>query len=319
MRNVLIRSLHVVGGNVMRQTLTSIHNILKIIVRFWGVRGSYVTSDTRIGNHTSCISIEYGDQVLIIDAGTGAIDAAQHVIAEYISKGRQVHITFLFSHRHKDHRDGLTSFYPFFFPNVDITLIGFEHESKRDGKIILEGLEANLRAEVFGGSSFPVEWDNLLSKKTFRTENPGEYFTIPCAVGGDIRVLALEMFHPQRAYGFRIEIAGRVIAITPDHEDAPGTEFNKNILRLADRANLQATEAQYTMKRYLGPPNKLGWGHMHVEASVIEVRTAKPDICYTIHHEPLAEFDEVREIAEGIQDGSGVKTIFATQGDAVEL
>lgn len=303
----------------MRETLTGIQNILKIIVRFWGVRGSYVTSDTRIGNHTSCISIEYGDQVLIIDAGSGAIDAAKHIIAEYISKGREVHITFLFSHRHKDHRDGLTSFYPFFFPNIDITLIGFDHESERDGKVFMESLEENLKTEVFGGSSFPVKWHALLSKRTFRSVTPGEVFTIPCAIGGDIKALALEMFHPQRSYGFRFEIAGRVIAITPDHEDAPGTEFNKNVLRLADRANLHATEAQYTMKRYLGPPHKLGWGHMHVEASVIEVMMAKPDLCYTIHHEPLAELDEVREIAEKIQDGSRIKTVFATQGDAVEI
>lgn len=305
-----------------RMTLTGIESLLKIRVRFWGVRGSFVTSDVRIGNHTSCVSIEYGDQLMIIDSGSGIIDCAQYIIKEYISQKKDVHITIFYSHRHKDHRDGLTSFYPIFFPNVHIHFVGFEHESERCGEKFLEGLEANLKTEVFGGSSFPVSWDSLASKRTFQQVKPGEVFTIPCAIGGDIKVLALEMNHPQRAFGFRFEIGGRIIADTMDHEADPGTELHNNIIRLADQADLQISEVQYTKARYFGlmyPGQKscIGYGHIYADAAGEQAKEARVKLYATIHHEPMADFDEIQSISECIQDVSGIKTFFATQGQEV--
>lgn len=305
-----------------RMTMTGAEAVLKIRVRYWGVRGSFVTSDVRIGNHTSCVSIEYGDQLIIIDTGSGIIDLAQYIIREYIAQNKEIHITICYSHLHKDHRDGLTSFYPIFFPNVHIHFIGFKHEAQRNNKTILETVEENLQNEVFGGSSFPVPWKDLLSKRTFQIVEPGEVFTIPCAIGGDIRVLMLEMNHPQRAFGFRFEIGGRIIADTMDHESDPGSDFDTNIVKLAADADLHICEIQYTDDRYFGRMFKgqrpcIGYGHIHATAAAEHLKQAHPKLCSSIHHEPMADFDEVGAISERVQDLSGVKTIFAAQGQEI--
>ena len=45
-----------------------------MIVKFWGVRGSYPTSRADVlkyGGNTSCVSVQIDDKLLVIDAGSG--------------------------------------------------------------------------------------------------------------------------------------------------------------------------------------------------------------------------------------------------------
>ena len=79
-------------------------------VRFWGVRGSIPTpgASTRlIGGNTSCVEIRAGDEVIILDAGSGVRGLGEKLAQEGIRRA-----TFLFSHVHWDHILG----FPFFRP-----------------------------------------------------------------------------------------------------------------------------------------------------------------------------------------------------------
>ncbi|MEK7451918.1 MAG: MBL fold metallo-hydrolase [Patescibacteria group bacterium] len=291
---------------------------LEPIVTHWGVRGSFVTSDNRIGGHTTCISIEYGNQILIIDGGSGLIDAGNYIMKEYVAAKKDFEITFLHSHMHKDHRDGLPSFTPFYLPNLNFTFIGGRHD---DNNGRLWTVEENLREEVFNGPSFPVPWKVIAPRCTFRVFEPGDRFTIPCAIGGDIKVLVLPMYHPNIAYGFRIEIGGRVIAVTLDHEqqmDEKGnpTELDRNILLLWDEADLAVTEVQYTVEKYL---KCVGWGHISIGSAARHARLARPKEISFTHHDPNAGFDEVSFNRAQLQERSGITTNFAFQGNTITV
>ena len=79
-------------------------------VKFWGVRGSIPTpgaSTRRIGGNTSCLEVRCGDDLVILDAGTGVRELGEELIATNREKA-----TFLFSHVHWDHIMG----FPFFRP-----------------------------------------------------------------------------------------------------------------------------------------------------------------------------------------------------------
>ena len=78
-------------------------------IRFWGVRGSIACpgGDTlRYGGNTSCIEVQCGSRLLILDCGTGARMFGNHLQAP-------VDADLFFSHTHFDHVCGV----PFFAPN----------------------------------------------------------------------------------------------------------------------------------------------------------------------------------------------------------
>lgn len=82
-------------------------------LRFWGVRGSIPSPSpetTRYGGNTSCIEVRFGDQILILDCGSGLRALGASLNAEFKTRG--FNATVLISHTHWDHIQGL----PFFAP-----------------------------------------------------------------------------------------------------------------------------------------------------------------------------------------------------------
>ena len=82
-------------------------------LRFWGVRGSIPSPSpetTRFGGNTSCLEVRIGDEILILDCGTGVRALGASLDAEFKTRGFNASI--LISHTHWDHIQGL----PFFAP-----------------------------------------------------------------------------------------------------------------------------------------------------------------------------------------------------------
>ncbi len=83
-------------------------------VRFWGVRGSVPSpglSTARYGGNTSCVSIQVGQQgILVLDAGTGIRELGKATAAA----GDEIFI--LLSHAHWDHIQGFPFFIPIYQP-----------------------------------------------------------------------------------------------------------------------------------------------------------------------------------------------------------
>ena len=88
-------------------------------VKFRGVRGSYPLAKKEFlnyGGNTSCVEVHVNGHLILLDAGTGMIDAGNELMQKYIESGvtpkerTPINATVLISHIHQDHILGFTFF-----------------------------------------------------------------------------------------------------------------------------------------------------------------------------------------------------------------
>jgi phosphoribosyl 1,2-cyclic phosphodiesterase len=85
-------------------------------VKFWGVRGSIASpgpQTVRYGGNTTCIEIRAGNELIILDGGTGIFPLSQTLFPEL---PRKSHI--FITHSHWDHIQGL----PFLFLSLSLII-----------------------------------------------------------------------------------------------------------------------------------------------------------------------------------------------------
>ena len=88
----------------------------------WGVRGSFPAPDPdffRYGGNTSCLSLDRGDTLVVLDAGSGLAALGDRMVRE----GRR-RVDILLSHLHLDHVMGLFPFAPRYDRRCEIHLYG---------------------------------------------------------------------------------------------------------------------------------------------------------------------------------------------------
>lgn len=131
-------------------------------VRFWGVRGSIPTpgpSTVRYGGNTSCVSIEFADNhVLVLDAGTGI-----RLLGDELAQG-DANISVALTHAHWDHIQGFPFFAPLFQPGRTIY---FAPHARAHAlfKVLIGQMD---------GARFPVASDQLPSALTFMQQSEFE-------------------------------------------------------------------------------------------------------------------------------------------------
>jgi 3-deoxy-D-arabino-heptulosonate 7-phosphate (DAHP) synthase class II len=79
-----------------------------------------------------------------------------------------------------------------------------------------------------------------------------------------MRLLTGPLNHPNRATGYRLEGDGKAVVYITDTEHEPG-RLDRNVLRLADRADAMIYDSTYTDAEYPGHRN---WGHSTWEEGV---------------------------------------------------
>jgi phosphoribosyl 1,2-cyclic phosphodiesterase len=92
---------------------------------FWGTRGSIPAcgpETVRYGGNTSCVSIEYDDELIVLDAGTGI----RKLGSDLLRRGHPGRIkgSILLTHQHWDHIQGLPFFAPAFSPENQFVIYG---------------------------------------------------------------------------------------------------------------------------------------------------------------------------------------------------
>jgi phosphoribosyl 1,2-cyclic phosphodiesterase len=94
-------------------------------LKFWGVRGSIPTpgpGTVRYGGNTSCLEVRHGDDIIILDAGTGLRALGSALLAEF--KNQPLNLTLLVTHTHWDHIQGLPFFAPIYNPRCRLRILG---------------------------------------------------------------------------------------------------------------------------------------------------------------------------------------------------
>ncbi len=102
-----------------------------IEICFWGVRGSVPAPGAemnRYGGNTSCVELRLGNELVIVDAGTGIIPLGRELLKGPFGSGGGTARLFL-SHAHWDHIQGFPFFGPVFIPGNHFELYGPGHSS----------------------------------------------------------------------------------------------------------------------------------------------------------------------------------------------
>ena len=102
-------------------------------IKFRGVRGSYPVPREdflKYGGNTSCIEVNVGGHLIILDAGTGLISLGNELMQKYIESGTTlsdrtpIRCSILLSHIHLDHIQGFPFFRPSHLASTRMALLG---------------------------------------------------------------------------------------------------------------------------------------------------------------------------------------------------
>ena len=257
-------------------------------IRFWGTRGSIATpgeATNKYGGNTACTEVRCGEQLLILDAGTGIRALGASLLGEFQKKPIKGHI--LVGHTHWDHIQGFPFFAPAFNPNNEFTIYSLHGAEKPLQKVFRGQMDSDY---------FPVLLSEMKAKLNF--------FELESEVRlGEVRVSFIFLNHPGLAVGFRISFAGRALVYLSDHEtfgrlspQGPSPNpLDTGIERFAENADLLISEAQYTEEEYA---QKKGWGHSTFLDALERAARAKVKRLAIFHHDPSHD----DEFLDGVQE-----------------
>ncbi|MBN8612219.1 MAG: MBL fold metallo-hydrolase [Deltaproteobacteria bacterium] len=274
-------------------------------VRFWGVRGS-IASPGRdmqgVGGNTSCVEVRFGEQVIVLDAGTGIRALGDQLMRDRISQA-----TLLLSHLHWDHIQGLPFFLPAWLPGSRLEIVGAP--STASPQI---GLRESLSMQM-QPPHFPVRLSDMGAHLSFRQVESGQEITI-----GEMTITARRLNHPGGVMGYRIEAGGRSIVYATDTEHYAC--LDPYLVKLAKDADVLIYDSMYTEAEYRGEvgPSKVGWGHSTWEQGVRVADAARVGQLVLFHHDPQRTDREVAALemqADILRPG----TIAAREGLEIAL
>ena len=252
----------------------------KVIVKFWGVRGSVPSpgpGTSKYGGNTSCVSIAFQNKVLILDAGTGI-----RKLGDTLALKPELDIYILLSHSHWDHIQG----FPFFKPiyQRDRKVYMFPTMLKKNN--ILSSL-----VEQMDGAHFPVTPDQVPSNFNYITDHPLEFLN-----NNGFEIKPVNMNHPGSSLGYKIKVNGVFICYFTDNEIEP--PYKKEIdfddlVNQCQNADILIHDAQYTREDM---PLKHGWGHSLVNQVTKLGHTANVKNIVYFHHDPDRKDEDLDQL-----------------------
>jgi ribonuclease BN (tRNA processing enzyme) len=294
-------------------------------VRFWGVRGSYPTTDqlTRdFGGNTSCVEVVAAGHRCIFDAGTGIIALGKEICRDVSSQSTAY--VFL-SHTHIDHVMGLCFFEPLLTANSRSYIYGPGNS---------HGALARSLQQLTHSDLFPVSFDELKGKKEVHSLTGGELirFRAPgkrplidkhpvlAQRGSEDLTIATYKSPAHPRYGvmlYRVNYRDKSVVYATDVEQRDGGY--PEIVDFARGADLLIHDAQYLHDEYFSTTKpKKGWGHSTIEMAAEVAKKAKVKRLALFHHEPVHDDRVMRAIerrAKRLFSGA----ITAREGSEIEL
>jgi phosphoribosyl 1,2-cyclic phosphodiesterase len=268
----------------------------KMTVRFRGVRGSIpapAPENMRYGGNTSCVEIRFGDQLLILDAGSGIRLLGDELLLS--AQSSPIEATLLLSHSHWDHIQGLPFFAPGYSPKNRITVFGACGRG--------EQLQRALATQMTP-LHFPVGLEQMRGLEAVRE------LSSDATKFGDLLVRTTPLNHPGGCTGFRIECPAGHVAYLPDHEpyrnnaDQSGNSAQCALIEFVRGVDLLILDTQYTSDEY---DRRIGWGHGCLPDSVQLAIDSGARRLLLFHHDPShddRQLDHIVEVARATAAGS---------------
>lgn len=298
-------------------------------VKFWGVRGGYpMPGPTTVGfgGNTTCVEVQVGGHLIILDAGTGIIGLGRELLRERQAHGQPIVATMLFTHTHNDHTQGFPFFQPAFLPSSTLYMFG--------PRMLHDDLEAVLSRAMLP-SVFPVELDELPAMRVISSIRSNEMLILddpknppqvcmwqqdcPSTSSSEVEIRALLSHgHPKGGVlVYQIKFQGKHMVFATDTEDYRGMQTI--LVRLAQGADLLIHDAQYTSEEYTGGYTpKQGWGHSTWEMATEVGAAAGVKRLILTHHDPLHDDAFLEKIEQQAQE-SFPGCLLAREGMTIEL
>jgi len=259
-----------------------------------------------VGGNTTCVSVQAGNTLVVLDAGSGLRLLGQDLMGGSCGKGEgEVHL--FFSHHHHDHTNGFPFFVPAYIPGNTIHFYGI-HPKLEDRMVGLQVREY-----------FPVPFHVMASKKFFHQLESGKTHEI-----GGVRVTPARLKHPGDSYGYRVEYRDQVFVFASDSEYRNPTEeeleYYADFFRDAD---LVYFDGQYTLVEAFV---KEDWGHSTAMMAVDLAARANVKKVVIGHHDPaypdetvVSLEDQAREYRDVMYPDAAVEIVAAFEGDVYDL
>lgn len=293
-------------------------------LKFWGVRGSVPApgaSTVHYGGNTTCVEVQAGSQVIILDAGTGI-----RLLGKSLKEaGAQTpsELTLLLTHTHWDHIQGLPFFIPQLAPASRLRIFGCEGARESLATLLARQMESPF---------FPVPM------RGFNAEIEIEEVTDSELSLGPVRVQLLRANHPSSCVGYRLEYEGRAIAFFPDnepylgklrHADIPEDDPQARKARASHAAmvdflqdiDVLVMDSQYDSAEY---QTHIGWGHGCVDDVVSLAVESGARHLVLFHHDPDHDDHRIESMTETAralarEAGASVRIDAAREGASIHL
>ncbi len=254
----------------------------------WGTRGSIPApgpATAQYGGNTPCVEVRLGEQLVILDAGTGIRTLGTSLHAEQNALCASIFLT----HFHWDHIQGFPFFMPLYNPAASLKIIGPKQ---------LDVDVQTLFAGQMGPIYFPIPYEAISAQTVFGHLNEGTWEE------GDIRISAMRVRHPSFTVGYRIERAGKSLVYIPDNElagDDPDrlVDGRQKLVNFIGDADVLIHDSMYTDEEYQA---KIGWGHSTFRQALELADEAGVKRLLFFHHAPDREDAELSEIVADRRD-----------------
>ena len=280
-------------------------------VKFRGVRGSFPVCNKNFmlfGGNTSCVEVNVGGHLILLDAGTGIVSAGDDLMEKYIASSinpqerKPICATLLISHIHQDHLLGLTFFKPIHIKSTKLKIYGPSSNNS--------SLEKDLSELVFG-KSFPLDLGdvactmeiNSISNEQAILLKPNEppVLTIPNVEVGENDVLITfykSYVHPQDGVMiYKISYKGKSLVYATDKECYLGGD--KKFINFAKDCDLLIHDAQYTTEDYMNSYSpKQGFGHSTFDMATESMKQTKAKSLVFFHFDPGYDDTKLNRIRE---------------------
>ena len=265
-------------------------------VKIWGTRGSMSAPypDRMIyGGNTSCVSVEWDDEILIFDCGSGIRAVSDYLTKNIVSYKKEIHI--FISHLHLDHIMGLPFFSQIYQKDWTIHLHGTSDLNasfqERIGKIV-------------ASPYWPVPLFKAGAKILWHELDFEKNITLP----GNVTIKMLSSNHPDNTTLFRLEKDGTSIVYGLDCE-LTETFYDKYIT-FVDHCDLLLFDGMYTECEI---EHFRGFGHSFWKQGIQIMEAASVKKLCIMHHD-WARTDS--ELTKMEQDAKALNEncIFAREG-----
>lgn len=288
-------------------------------VKFRGVRGSYPIAKKEFleyGGNTSCVEVNVGGHLIILDAGTGLINLGDELTEKYITSSTNpqertpINATVLLSHIHQDHIQGFTFFRPLHLRSTIMNVFGNVNYN--------ETLSDELASLLFG-KSFPLDLGNIAGNLNIHDLNETDGIILrkgePPIIrrienDKDLKISDDEVLitcyrsyaHPQEGVIiYKITYKNKTLVYATDKESYPGGD--KKLAGFAKNCDLIIHDAQYTMEDYLNAfVPKQGYGHSTFDMALECKKQVKAKKLVFFHFDPSYDDTKLNQIKEELKN-----------------